>query len=165
MATSVNRVKGLHFLCRKQSTTCFFLLKMPQNYINQFATERKNCREKVFYITTFREIQKRPSTGVLIKGVLKKHSKFTGKHPCRFKVTLLKSHFGMGVPLKTCCIFSEYLFLRTPLQSWEMLLPLTISWRSPYHIETKSMDRFLYDRDLRYERVKTGNTNHNDFNV
>ena len=99
VATSVNRVKGLHFLCRKQSPACFFLLKMPQNYINQFATERKNCREKVFYITTFREIQKRPSTGVLIKGVLKKHSKFTGKHPCRFKVTLLKSHFGMGVPL------------------------------------------------------------------
>ena len=99
VTTSVNRVKGLHFLCRKQSPACFFLLKMPQNYINQFATERKNCREKVFYITAFREIQKRPSTGVLIKDVLKIHSKFTGKHPCRFKVTLLKSHFGMGVPL------------------------------------------------------------------
>ena len=42
---------------------------------------------------------------------------------------------------------------------------LTISWWSPYHIETKSMDRFLYDKDLRYERVKTGNTNLNDFNV
>ena len=38
---------------------------------------------------------------------------------------------------------------------------LTLSWRSPYHIETsplidmqsKPMDWFLYDRDLRHERV------------
>ena len=30
-------------------------------------------------------------------------------------VTLLKSHFGMGVLLYICCIFSEHLFLRTPL--------------------------------------------------
>ena len=29
--------------------------------------------------------------------------------------TLLKSHFGMGVLLQICCIFSEDLFLRTPL--------------------------------------------------
>ena len=27
--------------------------------------------------------------------------------------TLLKSHFGMGVLLKICCIFSERLFLKT----------------------------------------------------
>ena len=30
-------------------------------------------------------------------------------------LTLLKSHFGMGVLLSICCIFSENLFLRTPL--------------------------------------------------
>ena len=30
------------------------------------------------------------------------------------KATLLKSHFGMGVQI--CCIFSEHLFLRTPLE-------------------------------------------------
>ena len=30
--------------------------------------------------------------------------------------TLLKSHFGMGVLLEICCIFSEHLFLRTPLR-------------------------------------------------
>ena len=29
---------------------------------------------------------------------------------------LLKSHFGMGVLLSICCIFSEHVFLRTP--SW-----------------------------------------------
>ena len=27
----------------------------------------------------------------------------------------MKSHFGMGVLLEICCIFSEHLFLRTPL--------------------------------------------------
>ena len=34
---------------------------------------------------------------------------------CDFKANLLKSHFGMGVLLQICSIFSEYLFLRTPL--------------------------------------------------
>ena len=35
---------------------------------------------------------------------------------CDFnKVALLKSHFGMGVLLQTCCIFSEHSFLGTPL--------------------------------------------------
>ena len=32
------------------------------------------------------------------------------------KVTLLKAHFGMGVLRYICCIFSEHLFLRTPLE-------------------------------------------------
>ena len=31
------------------------------------------------------------------------------------KYDLLKSHFGMGVLQKICCIFSEHLLLRTPL--------------------------------------------------
>ena len=45
------------------------------------------------------------------KRVLKIWSKFTGEHPCR-SANLLKSHFGMGVILKICCIFSEHLFIR-----------------------------------------------------
>ena len=55
----------------------------------------------------------------VLKDVLKIRSKFTGKHACRSviviicKATLLKSHFGLGVPLEICCIFSEQLFLRT----------------------------------------------------
>ena len=36
------------------------------------------------------------------------------------KVTLLKSHFDMGVLLWICCIFSEHLFLRTPLDGCYM---------------------------------------------
>ena len=30
--------------------------------------------------------------------------------------TLLKSHFGMGVVLYICWIFSEHFFIRTPLE-------------------------------------------------
>ena len=33
-------------------------------------------------------------------------------YPEDLQATLLKSHFGMGVLLKVCCIFSEHLFLR-----------------------------------------------------
>ena len=45
------------------------------------------------------------------KGVLKIYSKFTGEHPCRSSIsmklhaTLLKSHFGMGVPVNLLHIF------------------------------------------------------------
>ena len=55
------------------------------------------------------------------KVVLKICSKFTAEHPCRSVIsktliaTLLKSQFGMGVLLYVCCIFSEYLFLKIPL--------------------------------------------------
>ena len=50
----------------------------------------------------------------LEKRVLKICSKFTGEHPCR-SVTGEHPHFGMGVLLYICCIFSEQLFLGTPL--------------------------------------------------
>ena len=61
-----------------------------------------------------------PSIDVLRQGCSEKCSKFTGEQPCRCviqwscKITLLKSHFGMGVLLEICCIFSEHLFLRIP---------------------------------------------------
>ena len=58
----------------------------------------------------------------LRKGVLKICSKSTGEHPFRevwfqysCETTLLKLHFVTGVLLYICCIFSEHLFLGTPL--------------------------------------------------
>ena len=59
----------------------------------------------------------------LRKVLLKIYSKFIGEHPCRSMIsikllcfaTLLKSQFGMGVLLQMCSIFSDHLFLRTPL--------------------------------------------------
>ena len=45
------------------------------------------------------------------KGVLKICSKFAGEHPCRSAISVkLQSNF-----LQICCIFSEHLFLRTPM--------------------------------------------------
>ena len=35
-----------------------------------------------------------------------------------FFCKLLKSHFGMGVLLKICCIFSEHISLRAPLEGY-----------------------------------------------
>ena len=63
------------------------------------------------------------------KGVLKICSNFTGENPCRnvtliietfintfiIATNLLKLHFGMGILLYICRIFSEHLFLRTLL--------------------------------------------------
>ena len=52
------------------------------------------------------------------KGVLNICNKFTGEHPresaisIKLLATLLKPHFGQGVLMWICCIFSEHLFLR-----------------------------------------------------
>ena len=79
----------------------------------------------------------------LVKDVLKVCSKLTGEHPyqsvisIKLQSNLLKSHFGMGVLLQICCIFSEHLVLRTPLNGcfWKK------SWTSsePFiHVQFKS---------------------------
>ena len=55
------------------------------------------------------------------KVALKTCNKFTGEHLCRsvnsikLLCNLLHSLFGMAVLLLICCIYSEHLFLRTPL--------------------------------------------------
>ena len=60
------------------------------------------------YITSHSEV-------FLRKGVLNISSKLTREHPYRSVISVkLQSHFGMGVLLQICCIFSEYLFLGTP---------------------------------------------------
>ena len=38
------------------------------------------------------------------------------KNNLQSSATLLKSHFGMGIFVQICCIFSEHLFLKTPLE-------------------------------------------------
>ena len=40
------------------------------------------------------------------------------------KATLLKSQFDMGDLLEICCLFSEHLFLRTPLEGFSVYLKL-----------------------------------------
>ena len=51
------------------------------------------------------------------KYIQKQHSRgILRKRQLYCNVTLLKSHFGMGVLLKICCIISEHLSLRTPLE-------------------------------------------------
>ena len=73
--------------------------------------QQRNCRSS------------RPEV-FLVKDVLKICRKFTGEHPCRSVIsercfaTLLKSQFGMGVLLQICRIFSEHLFLTTPLDGF-----------------------------------------------
>ena len=62
-------------------------------------------------------------------------SKFQGEHPCRsvisikFLAALLKSQFGMGVLLLIYCIFSEDLFLRTPLDDCFWIMTSTNQFR------------------------------------
>ena len=68
-------------------------------------------------------LQKQTLRGVLRKRCSENMQQVYRKTPmpkCNFnkvaKATLLKLHFGMGVLLKIGCIFSEPLFLRTPLK-------------------------------------------------
>ena len=62
---------------------------------------------------------KQPSIIALRKRCYEKHSWETLMPKCDFsKVVQLKSHFGMGVLLHICCIFSEHLFVRTPMDGY-----------------------------------------------
>ena len=57
--------------------------------------------------------QSNPPEVLLRKTVLKTFSKRTREFTRQLR---LKSHFGMGVLPQICCIFSEHLFLSTPLE-------------------------------------------------
>ena len=62
--------------------------------------------------------QKQPSRGVLRKRCSENMQEIYRRTPmptCDFNKIAIKSHCGMGVILKICCIFSECLFLGTPL--------------------------------------------------
>ena len=50
------------------------------------------------------------------------------------KATLLKSHFGMGGLLYICCIFSEHLFLRTPVDGCFLMTEVVFYRRQDYLI-------------------------------
>ena len=52
----------------------------------------------------------------LVEVFLKIYSKFTRENPC-WCVTSMNSHLGTGALLQICLIFSEYLFVRTFLES------------------------------------------------
>ena len=86
------------------------------------------------YVLTFRSSR---SEVFLVKGVLKICSKFKGECPCRC-VILIKFHLGMGALLSSCCIFSERLLLRTPLDGCFWTFSVTYfecSSKFTYHIE------------------------------
>ena len=94
-----------------------------QNMFNYFG---KNWMDSYWSVVLWNFTSSHPEV-FLRKVVLKKCSKFRGEHPCRSAISImLKSHFGIGVLLYICCIFSEHHFFRTPLGScfWNLLLIL-----------------------------------------
>ena len=66
--------------------------------------------------------QKQPSIGFLRKKCSENMQQ--RKHTCRSEISIkllfnfIKSHFSTGVLLYICCIFSEYLFKRTPTKCY-----------------------------------------------
>ena len=108
-------------------TICYFLLVSPQSFtfdrflflstwtkIFKLILETFSC-----YFFSFRfELFASSSTleVFLAKYVLKISTNFTGEHSCRSVISSVKSHLGRSVLLYICCIFSEHLFLRIPLE-------------------------------------------------
>ena len=71
------------------------------------------------------------------EGVLQIYTKFTGEHPCQSVISIkMQSNFieitirQWVFSCKICCLFSEYLFLRTPLEGcfWKTFLVTTWPW-------------------------------------
>ena len=90
------------------------------------------------------------SKAFLGKGVRKICSKFTGEQPCQSN--LLKTHFGIGVLLWICCIFSEYLLLRTPLERVASEFSLQLI-NSKLFMSTETLWYFLYVIRERWQTI------------
>ena len=77
----------------------------------------------VLFLCQWNEEQKQPSRDVLRKRCSENMQQIYTRAAMpsvisiklQSKTNLLKSHFSMGVLLQICCIFSEHLFLRPPL--------------------------------------------------
>ena len=65
---------------------------------------------------TYYNYKKQSSRGFLGKGVLPMPKCDFNKVVLPSKATLLKSHFGIGILLYICCIFSKHLLLKTSLE-------------------------------------------------
>ena len=61
------------------------------------------------------------------KGVLKICSKFTGEHPWRSVIFILKSQLVMGVHLQICCKFAQHLSLKILLHGCFWYIDLILS--------------------------------------
>ena len=94
-----------HFLLYLKITFCLLIGFLKWKWLVRTDIVRSSCPE-----------------AFLGKGVLKLCIKFTGEHPCRSAVSIkLQSNFIENTfryecsPIYICCIFSEHLSLRTPL--------------------------------------------------
>ena len=106
-------LKNNHLLAQLRSVTkdhihLFTSLKHIETTLGARKRHEKMITKLVTKLGKFRSSH---SEVFLVKGVLKICSKFTGEHSCRSVI----SHVGMGVLLEICCIFSEHLLLRAPL--------------------------------------------------
>ena len=107
-----------------------------------FKVKRKNTEARSFSIAFIVEfvqifaqrltlvIQRQLPIGVLRKRYTVNMRKLTGENSCWSVISLwfsCESHFGKGVVLQVCCIFSENLFLRTPMDGyfgWYFSVPI-----------------------------------------
>ena len=100
-------------------------------------------------------LHKQPPEVFLVTGVLKICSKFTGKHPCRSAIS--KQIFWNHT---SAFLFSEYLFLRTPLSDCFCLFLINLQSEDLQHYLRDSsagiflwimrivQEHFFYRRDL-----------------
>ena len=92
-----------------------FLNILPFNLV---PARNKSLRSRWFRTSYVNHSQMQPSRGVLRKRCSENMQEIYRRTPmptCDFNKIAIKSHCGMGVILKICCIFSECLFLGTPL--------------------------------------------------
>ena len=94
-----------HFLLYLKITFCLLIGFLKWKWLVRTDIVRSSCPE-----------------AFLGKGVLKLCIKFTGEHPCRSAVSIkfqrnfIENTFRYECsPIYICCIFSEHLSLRTPL--------------------------------------------------
>ena len=95
----------------------FCLIQFPTCKLTPFQMQLESVLNSLY--------QKQPSRGALRKMCCEnmQAANLICRRTIMPKCNLLNSHFDMGVLLQICCIFSEHLFLRTPLDAWFCCIP------------------------------------------
>ena len=107
-----------------------------------------------------------PPEAFLGKGVLKICCKFTGEHLLLilYLATLLKPHFGMGVLLYICWIFSDHHLIRKPIEGASVSLKVAKNisyYKAKCVIDSIGFARLVpkYASDVRFATFPTNSLN------
>ena len=168
---SKQSVRGLLF-CHSQKRIGNLVNRPRWSFSQTDLTDKS--RSLIFVKDAWKSWEKQTSIGVFIKKCSENMqqifrrismlncgfqcSEYTGEHPCQNVISLWhgcspvnwlhwKPHFDMGILLKTCCIFSENFFIKTPMEV--CFIEITL-WYASSHVKLQHIFRIRFRKNTSF---------------